>query len=90
MYIYFENLGFPWRTKFSYCLPYFRKVQTTNELRKTFDTDRGSKFNPEENDLTGCFQLIGMTKVIQEIGIKIGKSLEKLNGKIVKSISITD
>nr|OCA01826.1 Uncharacterized protein A9P81_0090 [Leptospira interrogans serovar Copenhageni/Icterohaemorrhagiae] len=34
MYIYFENLGFPWRTKFSYRLPYFRKVQTTNELRK--------------------------------------------------------
>ncbi|EMM94943.1 hypothetical protein FH589_11895 [Leptospira interrogans] len=39
MYIYFENLRFPWRTKFSYRLPYFRKVQTTNELRKTFDTD---------------------------------------------------
>lgn len=39
MYIDLENLRFPWRTKFGYRLPYFRKVQTTNELRKTFDTD---------------------------------------------------
>ncbi|EMO90743.1 hypothetical protein [Leptospira noguchii] len=39
MYINFKKLQFPWRTKFGYRLSYFQKVQTTNELRKTFDID---------------------------------------------------